>query len=41
VTVATGSSYITTRDLTGSCESADWTTHMSGKERSYQCERRS
>ena len=41
VTVATGSSYITTRDLTGSCENADWTTHMSGKERSYQCDRRS
>ena len=40
-TVAAGRSYITTRDLTGFCEDADWTTRMSGKERSYRCDRRS
>ncbi len=41
MTVAAGRSYITTRDVIGSCENADWTTHMSGKERSYRCDRRS
>lgn len=40
VTVATADSYITTRDLTGFCESADG-THMSEKGRSCRCDRRS
>ncbi len=41
LTAAAGGSGITTRDLTGSWENTDWTTHMSPKERSYRCDRRS
>ncbi len=41
VTVAADGPYITTRDFIGVCESADGTTHMSDKGRSYRCDRRS